>query len=118
MKKFPPLVKIVEEAMEEESIDLKHGSRDRKYVARLITQRLFNFYREGNGDLDDIDNILCDYAFICNLLEKVDSIKFRWGFYREITYLYTDNHVGFPYWEVTWDGKADHISIQKIVART
>ena len=41
-------------------IDLSHGSRESHYVARLIWQELFNLYREGGGDLDQLDNLLCD----------------------------------------------------------
>lgn len=43
------------------TIDLRMYLREPKLHARLVWQELFNYYRNHGGDLDSMDNMLCDY---------------------------------------------------------
>ena len=63
-------------------IDLKHGSRETRYVARLIWQELFNIYRSKGGNLNRMDSLLCDLGILEEATKKglsPLSLFWEWG---------------------------------------
>ena len=62
------------------TIDLRHKSLKSQYVARLIWQELFNIYWTGGGNLDRMDNLLCDLRrliIFCTELGPYESLYCR-----------------------------------------
>ena len=95
------------------TIDLAHGSKENRYITRLVWQELFNLYRNGGGDLFKMDNLLCDLYVLEQSLKRTNSIDLYWTFdicgFTKI--------LSFPmegYHRILWDGKSDTITIEQV----
>ncbi len=68
------------------TIDLKTAYACEKLYSRLAWQKIFNIYRATGGDLDKMDNMLCDlYSLEDNI--KSGSFTLYWHFCHEYTVL-------------------------------
>lgn len=80
--------------MEPIIISVKSRSWGARLFSRLVWQELFNIYRQGNGDLSNMDNLLCDlYTIERHFKVKPDRLgdaigtdfDLYWRFDRELT---------------------------------
>jgi len=80
------------------TISLKGTCPDHKHYTRKILQELFNIYRHGGGDLDNIDNLLCDLYGLEHYMVKLLNmeIKLYWSFHPRM--YYTDMNTYFDSW--------------------
>jgi len=77
-----------------------------------VWQELFNIYRDGGGDLSEMDNLLCDLYSLERELEKNRSIDLYWIFDISFTTI-----VGFPmdgFYHILWNGESDTITIEQV----
>lgn len=54
-------------------IDLSNRSSNTAFWARLCFQTYFDFYREIGGNLDSLDNLLCDYEIVKKRIKETLS---------------------------------------------
>lgn len=51
------------------TVDLNHRPWSPKLFSRLVWQQLFNLYREGGGDPNAMDSLLCDLYTLVEYFE-------------------------------------------------
>ena len=68
-------------------ISMKGRYRCHGLFARFVWQELFNIYRSNDGDLSNMDNMLCDLYTLTQEFEKYKSFTLYWGFDGEYTYI-------------------------------
>ena len=100
-------------------IDMSYHIVASSLWSRKILQVLFNAYRSGGGNLDEIGDFFCDYTLITQIIDEGDfEFDFSWSFSDGITELnraslYTT--VSDHYYRVSSDGKI--IKIERIDAK-
>ena len=103
-------------------INIKSRCRSPGLLSRIIWQELFSEYRRGNGDLGNMDSLLCDLIAISAVIQSSratiehkakDVVKFFWRFDREYTDIITYASTDTDYYCINIDFIHDEIEISK-----
>jgi len=103
-------------------IDIRSIDHSPGLLSRLIWQELFSEYRMGNGDLGNMDSLLCDLDIINTMIKSayatIDDIthhmiKFFWRFDRGWTDIITYTGIDTNYYCVNIDFVTQQIIISK-----
>ena len=71
-------------------IDFNYHRGNPDCKARIIWQTLFDVYNDGEGDLRNLHDLLCDYDTIKHHFETPGGFKLYWSFDEDMTYISRD----------------------------
>jgi len=101
-----------------EIIDLSSNINSPKLYARKVWQILFEYYQNNNGDMKDLDNLLCDYDRLAKTFKegKGKNIILYWSFIGCTTTMagsYIDSLVDEDYLRIKCAFSEDKITIHR-----
>ena len=96
------------------TIDMNYWVDSEKLKARKVWQHLFDFYRNNDGDLNDMDNMQCDFLDLIKLFEDGKAFTLYFMFVGCSTHLNECPDFSYgPNLKIEWDG-GKIVTIEKV----